>query len=824
MKIDNLSKINTKDNYNSDSLETVISKAYTGNSILFLGAGFSVGCTNKDDKEIPIAKKLSRKICDLGKFERDDDLAYSADYYLKYNEPTDLIGLLKDCFDVKKIETYHEAIANINWRRVYTTNYDNAYELAAGKIGKVITPLTLDANPTTYFRSRDICVHINGAIQTLSKSALEDSFKLSESSYTNSDAFSDSSWAYRFKKDIDICNQIIFIGYSLYDMEVKRLLISNKLIQKKTFFITREDVSTKVHHRLSAFGELFPIGVKNFGEKLQAFKPDRIPENLKFTSSLKKEDVSFEKKYMDGEIRDFLLRGKNNLDYIISSLATNSSKFAVERSQVEEALSILKKKNLVVIHSSLANGKSTIIEQIIANLLIEGKIVYTVKDKEADYESDIESIAELNKEIYLIVDDFESCIDLIKYFSNTLGDNGKLVLSERPHKFRKGISVLNDFDLETYNINADYLRENEVDQLDEIMHSTGLWGDLSGEPKEKRIRFLTKDYESQLSIILMEVLKSPHIIDKFKTAFSVILKYPDTKKVIHSICLIQHICPSECTRSFIANISDTTHVYSSEFDKRLNESGIFEISGDKLSTRSSILGTFVLNSLYNSSYSIDQLVRIVDKLQRNKRAQTQEETEVYRNIMTFGMIAAILPDEGKPNSYTEFYEKLKTQVPTVTINPHYWLQYAMAIMSTDNLEDAELILNTAYGKAEKNSNYDTTYIDNQFARLNLKKAINEDNSSLGFSYFEKAHSILKREEHDIYKFRQAGLYLKFYDKRYNNLSKGNKVKFEHALKLIVKQYEEYLSYEYPSGDVPPYHVENINEFKKNISEITNERI
>jgi hypothetical protein len=322
----------------------------------------------------------------------------------------------------------------------------------------------------------------------------------------------------------------------------------------------------------------------------------------------------------------------------------------------------------------------------------------------------------------------------------------------------------------------------------------------------------------------MEVLKSPHIIDKFKTAFSVILKYPDTKKVIHSICLIQHICPSECTRSFIANISETTHVYSSEFDKRLNESGIFEILGDKLSTRSSILGTFVLNSLYNSSYSIDQLVRIVEKLQRNKGAQTQEENEVYRNIMTFGMIAAILPDEGKPSSYIEFYEKLKTQVPTVTINPHYWLQYAMAIMSTDNLEDAELILNTAYGKAEKNSNYDTTYIDNQFARLNLKKAINEDNPSLGFSFFEKAHSILKREEYDIYKFRQAGLYLKFYDKRYNNLSKGNKVKFEYALKLIVKQYEEYLSYEYPSGDVPPYHTENIDEFKKNINEINDERI
>ena len=494
--------------------------------------------------------------------------------------------------------------------------------------------------------------------------------------------------------------------------------------------------------------------------------------------------------------------------------------FAVERNSVNEALSILKEKNVVVIHGSLANGKSTILDQIIASLLIEGKQVYTIKDKEGDYENDIDSIAELNKEIYLVVDDFQSCIDLFRYFSNTLGANGKLVLSERPHKYRKAISVLNDFDLDIYNINADYLHETEVNQLDEIMDSTGLWGNWAGDTKEKRIRYLAKDSESQLSIILMKILKSPHIFKKFKTAFSSILRFPDTKKVVHSICLIQHICPSECNRSFISDISDTTHVYSAEFEERLNESDIFEIRGNRLTTRSSIFGTFVLNALYNSSYSIDQLVRIVDKLQRNINSQTPEQNDVYRNIMTFGMIAAILPDEGKPNSYIEFYEKLKAQVPSVTTNPHYWLQYAMAIMSTDNLEDAERILDTAYAKAEKKLNYDTTYIDNQYARLNLRKAIIEDDPKLSFNYFSKAHSILKNEKYDIYKFRQAALYIQFYEKKYTVLSIGNKVYFEHAIKLIIRQYEEYLAYEYPSGDFPPYHIDSKNEFTKIFDSIT----
>jgi hypothetical protein len=44
------------------------------------------------------------------------------------------------------------------------------------------------------------------------------------------------------------------------------------------------------------------------------------------------------------------------------------------------------------------------------------------------------------------------------------------------------------------------------------------------------------------------------------------------------------------------------------------------------------------------------MVRIVEKLQRDKSMRTFEENEMYRSIMTFGTISAILPDENKSNS------------------------------------------------------------------------------------------------------------------------------------------------------------------------------
>lgn len=81
MDIKNLKDIDVKSNFNSDSLDVIIDKAHAGNTILFIGAGFSVGGISKIESQIPLAKDLSVKICSLGGFDKDEDLAFSADFF-----------------------------------------------------------------------------------------------------------------------------------------------------------------------------------------------------------------------------------------------------------------------------------------------------------------------------------------------------------------------------------------------------------------------------------------------------------------------------------------------------------------------------------------------------------------------------------------------------------------------------------------------------------------------------------------------------------------------------------------------------------------------
>ena len=80
--------------YQVDSAD-FLHRIATGKAMLFAGAGFCKGTLNVLGQEPPLAPQLSREICRLGNFDEDDDLRYSADYYLSNCDKDELIKLLK---------------------------------------------------------------------------------------------------------------------------------------------------------------------------------------------------------------------------------------------------------------------------------------------------------------------------------------------------------------------------------------------------------------------------------------------------------------------------------------------------------------------------------------------------------------------------------------------------------------------------------------------------------------------------------------------------------------------------------------------------------
>ncbi|MDP3111332.1 MAG: SIR2 family protein [Thermodesulfovibrionales bacterium] len=292
----------------------LIDRISSGMAILFAGAGFSVGTKNIQNQEPPIAKQLSKAIARLGNFDEDEDLMFTSDYYLENCEVDPLIDFLKDQFTINHTETPHDIVCSMAWRRIYTTNYDNAIAFSAAKNGRLIESITIDQSPEDYLRKHNICVHINGNISSINRDSLRKSFKLSNSSYLSPESFTASPWYYPFKKDIERCSALVFVGYSLYDIDIQKVLFQSPELKSKTYFIVKKDPSKKELFTLSKYGVVCPIGVEEFSKALEkkSEAKKQVKEEL-WTEAFveyKLKDTDIE--MTDKAISDFLMHG--NID------------------------------------------------------------------------------------------------------------------------------------------------------------------------------------------------------------------------------------------------------------------------------------------------------------------------------------------------------------------------------------------------------------------------------------------------------------------------------------------------------------------------------
>lgn len=78
---------------------------------------------------------------------------------------------------------------------------------------------------------------------------------------------------------------IVFVGYSLYDIDIQKILFENKSLKEKTFFVTKESISIKSKFNLEKFGTILPIGVEEFGKEIRKIHDYKTEENDRYFES-----------------------------------------------------------------------------------------------------------------------------------------------------------------------------------------------------------------------------------------------------------------------------------------------------------------------------------------------------------------------------------------------------------------------------------------------------------------------------------------------------------------------------------------------------------
>jgi hypothetical protein len=752
----------------------------SGKAILFTGAGFSFGCKNIKNEALPNAKSLAKIISNFGGFNEDEDLAYAADRYLKEKpERLPLIELLKNTFTITKTTESHQNICKLPWMRCYTTNYDNSVEVGGLEISKRFDTAFVDIPPSEYPKN-NLVVHINGSIAFLTPTTLNTSFKLTESSYNSPKGFQQSAWYHNFNSDLSRCSAIVFIGYSLYDIDIKRILSHHENLD--IYFVTKPDLEEKEKYTFSQYGFILDCGVEAFGKLVSTIDTSRAEQTLAALSKCKYSeknrkvrDIDIEKLFIFGTLDEVLIEesivGKNKESYFFS------------RSVLEDIEKSITKQH-IIITSGLGNGKSCLLRQLVPFLLNKSHNVYVIEDPDADIIADIDLLVQQGKHFVLLIDDYFQDTKTINYLAQNYTNNDlTIIATSRPNFHDRERAQLKEAGFKYAQYNLDLLSDEELSSLIAIIDSIGQWGDLAGRSTDEKKRWIKDSNDSSLASFLLSLFDSTDIKNRIEKSLSPLMSSGQLKDVIFSIAFLK-IANLPTSSSLISEIAANDLIYNSTTRDDHNFQNLFSIDTKGVVATSSVFALHLLKSKFSSAQIKERFLNIAESFDKKTKFSTNHNL-IFKHVLKFSSLERIIRDESKINTLASYYEDLKRRVPWLQRDPHYWLQYGMAQLAHKKFDKAQTLFDTAYSLAARIPNYYTDPIDNQQARLFLKQYILEGEPNTNFDKFENAHRPLNALEDDGYKFKQIDLYREVLETHYQSLSKKNKNKLKNCCENIT---------------------------------------
>lgn len=803
------------------TINLLIDKMKFGKPVLFTGAGFSYGMKNIKSKQPKGVDDLSKLLMGGVDISSDDGvipLKDIVDYYIESEKENQLIAALEDEFIINEVSDYHKEIAKINWKRAYTTNYDFGFELACNEVGKklrTVNPLT----DSEMFRDGNICVHINGDMGILSKKTLTKEFALSDISYVLNN-FDDSYWFKLLVKDFESASAIVFVGYSLYDDMIKKILKSNESFKEKTFIITSPTAKEKDLFKLKIYGHVLSTGTEGFAKLIKDKYSDLVsdiidnkPEHLIEVDDEYYENDDLEIEKLD--IHNFFLFGKidnRKIQKDYTQYLLGEKNYFIPRERViDECIAKIKEKKNVIITGEIGNGKIVLLEQLISHLLKKEKVkIYTPGEQDeitpSKYLADFDKIINKNEFSVIICDDLNNNTSLISDFAMLQNKNLILIGSIRSIELDRTNFFGIDFDV--INIDelsqAQYIEEvkSEVDYLIDLIDMLNFWGServtLSLESKR---RLVEKNFNNQISELLLDLFSSENIINKIGEYTNEVMNNPSYKKILFFILLFKYL-NIPINSNIIKSLSENNDVDSLKFSRNKSISLIYSNRNTNgFTEKSSIFCRVTLKYLFQNEYKIQLFLKTVEIVEREWTKNSNKvdfeivnlKKNLIKEIMRFSNVDNLLKEmNGKKRSLFNYYDNLILKAGWLKKESHYWLQLAMAEIANDLLDPAQEKLNTAYKiarKKQEKKEYDTSSIDTQQARLYIKKALKEQHDAAIWSFFYRAHNLLQSSDNGKHRYRQVKEYEKIYNQKYSSLSKQNRLNFKECCVYMLAQAE-----------------------------------
>lgn len=713
-------------------LKQAIEKILEGQAVLFAGAGFSYGAQNING-EVPSANKLKENLLfDMG-ISKDSEysLEIISDFYKKKKSANELVDKLREQYNILSTASHHRVIMGMQWKRVYTTNYDQVVERASQENGYYRDAIILSDDFETS-KKNTICVHLNGYIERLNEDKLDSEFKLTDRSYS-CDTLVGNSWFEFMVNDFEAASAIVVIGYSMqFDVDIKRLFSAPE-ISKKVIFIDAPDIDEISKGLIENYGACYSIGIQKFAEEVEKLKKDYVPSvNFTFKSfrymyhdTLTSSIPSYE------EIVRFYIEGKKCAS-LLGKVFSGEYKYLLNRKAMSYYLRNYRTTKVFIALSNLGNGKSVFLDMVENELRSEDVKVYTYVHRYDLIDQEIEHICNESKKCVVIIDNYPGHMDILQKFSQYGHANITFLLTAR-----NGVNLMFCKQLErALHINAEnihpiYLNQlqyEEINDLAKLLDENSLLTDrkYSGTSSNDLKEFITNDCKGRFSNLLLMLFESSNIKDKLVKLYDNLENSENeiVKKIV-IFSLMKNVSNYDLNFHEILDLFNADYIALRRNDIEFIPE-IFEQGEDDnvINVRSSIISVALIQNVIKTE-DIISTMKAAFLSADSKSSRTYKELQkgmVSHSQFIFFTQATNQSD--KLVLIESFYNEIRN-TNFAKHNPFFWEQFASAYIDMKKFDLVKKCIDTALVEAKKNPSFVPFQIKTVQGRYYVEKSYDD---------------------------------------------------------------------------------------------------
>jgi hypothetical protein len=736
-----------------------------GTSILFLGAGFSAEATNVNDEEIRDVSGLIDYLLDKVGITSSGgyDLDSAAEEFFLVHKEQKTAEALHSNFRSKTVTADQRVIVTQPWYRIYTTNYDDVIERICTEEIKPLTTLEVSDPADPPMPGTTQLIHICGNITRSSVSEFKKHFLLTESQRDNSPFFH-SHWMRRFHDDVLAASSLIFVGFSLTDIDMRRLLGSFPAeIQSKIHFVVRPTTLKPIQNRMARFGQVHAIGLSALAGHLASKRPGRpIPQYNLIPTSI--QELHFEQKTSSSvssrDIDTLLISGEVDLKKLAEADITGSGNSYT----IPKSLSLYQRASQnssgdkpILVHGDIGNGKTIFAYQLGYQFSQKGYHVYRVQREPESIGEIVAFFQALDNPAVVIFDDImhfptlpAALINLSKRDIIIIATTRTIVLDTLSERLRSRLG--NKTAIE---IDLNLPRRDESLALVNYLDVNGLWGAIADQTDKEKLDFVERTCGSQLRDVILSLYERGSLHQKVENLLLGIQALKQKERELIVLSALMSYADFQQSSQFLV-VADLVGYNGSleEFRSSLLENeliSLIRIDTSDVLIKSPALADFILGRVF----SIDTILSIVqvalEKLDKYY-VDDDEFMRLAKGLLKFSLYGRWIKTKRDNDAIESFYDKGRV-LSFASKDPLFWVQRSICNMHMKCFDISYRFVETAYGLAKKMPRFDPYQIDNHHARLMLTQSREEGVSTDGLREREALkllQGILDRKSTDLY--------------------------------------------------------------------------